>query len=471
MKNIILIYIIFIFLFQFSYLYIIYPFQTRKPIINDDEKNITLIFKSLINNNIFINLEIGEPKQLIDIFLRLDKIEFYLCDNNKNDINTNSPNAIIEDVNSNIDNFYDKNKSETINITTKKGTDFYHKSNVIIDYLHLNNSSNEINKKYFNIILYNSTYGNMPGVIGLKKPSTSDEKQYNFLEQLKSNELIDFNFWMINYTSEYEGNLLLGVLPHIIDPIYFKEKELEYSYPYLYTTMYKLGLRFSNITFQKDNFRPFLECYFHYEINYIKGIDNFESKLDIYFNESILNGTCFKENYKNIYNTYKFYYCYKEKYKNNIQYFPPLIFEHNELNYTFELNYKDLFIEKNDKYILMVFFGSLSQMDWYLGKPFLKKYPFLINQDSKLVGFYRNIYNNKKNNINNKDIKENNFLKNNIVLITIFIIVFCALLLFGILIGKYLFKNKKRSLNVIDDDYEYSTPNNEIFYPLKNNEK
>ena len=87
MKNIILIYIIFIFLFQFSYLYIIYPFQTRKPIINDDEKNITLIFKSLINNNIFINLEIGEPKQLIDIFLRLDKIEFYLCDNNKNDIN------------------------------------------------------------------------------------------------------------------------------------------------------------------------------------------------------------------------------------------------------------------------------------------------------------------------------------------------------------------------------------------------
>ena len=72
---------------------------------------------------------------------------------------------------------------------------------------------------------------------------------------------------MINYTSEYEGNLLLGVQPHIIDPIYFKEGEFEYSYPYLYTTMFQLGLRFSDITFQNDNFRPSLECYFEIEYN------------------------------------------------------------------------------------------------------------------------------------------------------------------------------------------------------------
>ena len=43
-------------------------------------------------------------------------------------------------------------------------------------------------------------------------------------------------------------------------------------------------------------------------------------------------------------------FCYydREKYKDNIKYFPPLVFEHNELNYIFELNYKDLFIEKDD---------------------------------------------------------------------------------------------------------------------------
>ena len=51
-----------------------------------------------------------------------------------------------------------------------------------------------------------------------------------------------------------------------------------------------------------------------------------------------------------------FCYCDREKYKDNIKYFPPLVFEHNELNYIFELNYKDLFIGKDDKYTLLVFF-------------------------------------------------------------------------------------------------------------------
>ena len=464
--------LLFIFLFKLSFLYIIYPFQTRKPIINENEKNITLIFNSLIQNHIFINIDIGEPKQLIDIFLHTDKANFILCDNNKNDINTNSPNPRIEDVNSNINNFYNKNKSETINITQRKAiSDYAHKNNIIIDYLHFNNSSNEIKKKKFNIILYNSTFGNMPGVIGLQTPRYTEDIEFNFVEQLKSNELIDFSFWMINYTTEYEGNLILGEWPHIIDSIYFNEKEFYYSHPYLYTPMKELGLRFNDITFQNNNFRPHLECYFRYELNYIKGIDYYENMLDKYFNESIINRTCFKKNIKNSYRGYNFYYCNKEKYKNYIKLFPPLIFEHDELNYTFELNYKDLFIEKDDNYILMVFFdSSRGQTYWHFGKPFLKKYRFLINQDSKLVGFYKNIYNNEIDNNNNGDNKNSDenssFQKHKLVLIIIFLILGCCLLLLiGIFIGKYFFKNKKTRLNVIDEEYDYNTQNNEILSP------
>jgi len=73
---------IFIILLKFSYLYIIFPFKTRKSYINDSEKNLTKLFRSLIYNHIYINLEIGEPKQIIDAFLILEKTQFYLSDSN-----------------------------------------------------------------------------------------------------------------------------------------------------------------------------------------------------------------------------------------------------------------------------------------------------------------------------------------------------------------------------------------------------
>ena len=52
------------------------------------------------------------------------------------------------------------------------------------------------------------------------------------------------------------------------------------------------------------------------------------------------------------------------------------------------MDYKDLFIEKYDKIVLMIFFDDYPY-EWYLGKPFLRKYSFLIQQDSNIVGFYK----------------------------------------------------------------------------------
>ena len=57
--------------------------------------------------------------------------------------------------------------------------------------------------------------------------------------------------------------------------------------------------------------------------------------------------------------------------KNNMKYSLPLQFLHKEMNYTFELTYEDLFIEKNDKLILLIFFQDRG-ITWKLIKPFLK---------------------------------------------------------------------------------------------------
>ena len=261
---------------------------------------------------------------------------------------------------------------------------------------------------------------------------------------------------MINYTSEYEGNFIIGDQPHIIDPINYNINELYISHPFLYATMTNLGLRFNEITFHNKSFKPYLECFFNYEYNYIMGTFGLEIELDKYFNKSIENGTCYKEYIKYPYGPNKFYYCNKEKYKNNIIYFPPLIFGHKELNYTFELDYKSLFIEKDDKLILMIFFSNYDGLNWYLGKPFLRKYLFLINQDSKTVGFYKR----------NITVKNNN----KIIKTLYFILWFFILFMIGVVIGKYCFNAKKKHnrKNIIDYEYNQQNKNGEIFYPSKN---
>jgi len=442
--------------------YLIYPFKTRKSEINGTDKNLTLLFRSILDNNIYINLEVGEPKQTIDVFLRIDICEFYFSEKNKVDLNPYYLNPPMYDVNSDINNFFDKDKSNTVEITNKPAHNSkwinYHKGNYSNDIFYIK-KDNEIEKERIEFGLYNATLANMPGILGLRLPFYKDDKLYNFIEQLKLNDTINNYLWMINYTSDYEGNIIIGEQPHVIDPKNFKENDLLYSQPFLYTTMRQWGLRFDDIVFNTTNFRPDRECEFSYEYNYIGATDKFEKELDKYFNESILNGTCFKENIKYSYSPHKFYYCNKDKYKENIKYFPLLKFIHSELNYTFELNYKDLFIEKDDKFILMVFFDSFP-MIWKLGKPFLRKYSFLMNQDAKTVGFY-----NKKDDEN--DIREND--SDNTILKIIFIILgVVILLILGILIGKYYRKENKERKNVIEDDYEYTSKKDDI---LQKNEE
>ena len=47
---------------------------------------------------------------------------------------------------------------------------------------------------------------------------------------------------MINYTSDYEGNLIIGEQPHALDPKNFKQNNLIISTPFLHKTMTQWGL-------------------------------------------------------------------------------------------------------------------------------------------------------------------------------------------------------------------------------------
>ena len=74
-----------------------------------------------------------------------------------------------------------------------------------------------------------------------------------------------------------------------------------------------------------------------------------------------------------------------------------------------------------------------------------------------MIGFYKN---KETNNIN-----ENNQNSINKWQITLFIIlVICSIILLittGIFLGVYLFKKKRKAKYILDEDYDYTTQNNE----------
>ena len=377
--NFYFLFIIFNIFYKNSFTFLILPFKTRKSTINNEDKNITLLLRSIVDNNIFINITIAEPKQIIEAFLRTDLEEFYFSEKANLDINTNSPNPLIFDVNSSINKFYNISASSFIEITNKLIYNFKgsrHIGNISSDYFYFKTNNNKEIKKRISFILYNTTAGNMPGVIGLQLPKFEERKIYFFIEQLKYNDIINSYYWMINYTSDFEGNLIIGEQPHIIDNTNYKDFELRIAYTFLYSSNREWGLRFNRIFFGEKNLEKDFNCLFSYEMNYIFGNDKLEKELDTYFYEYIQKNICFKEYVTYPYMPHIFFYCDKKKYKDKMKSFPILKFHHEELNYTFELNYNELFIEKYDKLILMIFFDKI-KMSFYLGKPFLRKYSFL----------------------------------------------------------------------------------------------
>ena len=110
----------------------------------------------------------------------------------------------------------------------------------------------------------------------------------------------------------------------------------------------------------------------------------------------------------------------------------------------------------------MIFFDD-KKFDWYFGQPFLIKYSFSMNQDTKIIGFYKQPENNNDSN-NNKNKKDNLIFgtKSTIILfISLTICVIILLLLSGIFLGRYIYRNKKTKKNVLEEDFDYTAKKDE----------
>ena len=240
----------------------------------------------------------------------------------------------------------------------------------------------------------------------------------NFLYQLKSLGLIDYISFSINQTTEEEGFININLEPYEFEPNLYSDNK-----KYKYTTNirgvesriinkstgeYLWSLEIVSVYYKNKDNKVITLYIDHFDMNedqyavllnpaygLIKGPYEFKTAIEKdFFSYFMKNNICTSSKVRKLY----FYSCdakYKDKLKKQ---FPSIKFNHQEINYTYVLDFEDLFIEKNGiLYFLICYdrtiygddkFAQISE--WVLGKPFLKKYQFSFDVEKNKINFYIN---------------------------------------------------------------------------------
>ena len=137
------------------------------------------------------------------------------------------------------------------------------------------------------------------------------------------------------------------------------------------------------------------------------------------------------------------------------------------------MNKNELFIEKNNKYIFLVFFWEVGLNYFTLGKIFLRKYLFTFNLDSKTIGFYNVKYEEEKEGNKGEEFKDNTKSNSLSTFFKIFglIIVLIASIVGFFFVKKLYDKNRKKRVNEMSDDCEYESHDSNNINLEKNGDK
>ena len=269
----------------------------------------------------------------------------------------------------------------------------------------------------------------------------------NFVSLLYDNNIIKDSTWTIkfndienNNNNEYDGEFIIGSLPNeynqnqlyisnVLNYKYYQDWELQFKSIYFYNEENK-----ENIIEVDKN----INIEFDIDFKIILGSKNYYKFIQEYF--FIKNKD--KCNYDLYNKKYKIIICDHDL---NINNFPSLYFYNHIYNYTFELNYTNLFLNKNNKKYFLIVFDENKADTWTFGTLFLKKYSFIFNTKEKTIGFYNKEINEDKNSIK--------FINNIIYIVLIFIAGFI-----GFFFGKKIYyKVRNKRINEINDGFIYKS--------------
>ena len=447
------IFLFFLFKFVFNQNGIIkLPFKKENP----DLKGVspTDIISKQMKNILMTEIRVGTESQKIKLRLEFENYIFYIAGKNSS--------SEIE---------FDQKKSKTYQKLGKKAI-IINKSNLeeailSSDYIYYDKNNN---KKYnTTFLLGTKTYQDKSGgLIGLNLEDEKEIKEYekyNFMNEIKRIGLIKDLYFTIKYSDKNSGTLIIGDLPHNYNKNYKKE-----NYKDIYADFSNNDLtwkiKFDEIYIgidenpqNKTKVHDYAYAYFRIEKNIIQATEEYRQiLLKSFMTEQINNNLCFQTESHYFYS----YYCKKEA---DISKMKNIYLYNNKLEYTFVLTYKDLFYYNEydeNQYLLIIFSSEPDEEEngyndfWILGEPFFRKYQFVFDKNSKRIGFYKNIENQKIN-------EQSWFSKNKWYIFLIALLVILCLILTGLII-LFLRNKPKRKIkaNELDDEFDYSSEKNKL---------
>ena len=427
--------------------YLIFKFRTN---INLNEINEENYIPTALNQNIYIDFEIGDPPQTIPMTIKAWQYPTYVISN---------------EVQDKIEVKYNPYKSKTYKNVTKSLISGLYKYDFTKGYLSndiFNINSLSLNFNFMLAIENGMRSKNISGEIGLSRVNEHEEnniEEYSyigdppktyFMKQLLDKKLIQNKIFGIIYDTEYEGRLIFGGYLHQVDNNY-KPNEMIANYidnDVIDNNRQKWMMKFevkcisgedNTIIYFDDSYGFFL-----YEMGLIIGSTHFMNTIiDGYFN----NRGCNKTGQNLIQ-----YYCSKEE---QFEDFPNITLSYYG-KYLFILTKNDLIKKIGNKYFFLIVFEQLINVEinyWRIGQPFFRKYSVFLKDGEKS---YEMAYYLKKDITNNKDYKNQVNIQN--VVIVILCCILIALITAIIIYFTKFYKKtrKKRIIELKDDEYEYN---------------
>ena len=487
--------LLFLISLEFSNNYIILPFKSVNPKYNisyNDSKNFVTNFqKEMDKNKIYSRIQIGEPKKEVSMYLSMEDSYF----------------AVIKDYcTKEVISTYDPYSSNTFSIDTEKSV-------YVSDLLNTKMCNDSIlfynDTKFkekliinFDFLIANKTTKTIEdylpdsfcGKIGLLKKYTYHNTYPVFIDYIKKINLTKSYQWGIfffdkeksyNINEEiqknYDGFYIVGLKEDNYLNL-FKTNDISNAY-ILMTRAKNIGGKFDKIYF--NNLKEQIIC--DNELNFDMNIehnyiickkDYYDNIKKYYFDKYLENNICEEKISISLYGTKEYMIVCNTTIKKDLKKFPNLYLLYRQLNFTFTLDYNDLFIQLDDRIYFLVIYADTPLSIWDFGIKLIKKYSFMFDEDKKTLYFiHLKKYDNNPeppesdsdtdDKTDDKDIpKENNVnfwneYKEYILFGLIFIVLIIGLV-FGYIFGrKALEKRRKARANELEDNYEYIKNNDD----------
>ena len=419
-------------------------FSKHKSLLSELlEQNVAYFVNYFIENIYSTEIYIGEPSQKIKGFLKPDKTGFYLTNDN------------IACASKSFYNFKKSNNFKRIDKINQK----YHNIHHFLDTLLLENITNSENSKSkiddFEIMLIGDLKQSLCFIFGTKLISYMKEIKDNFLYNLHKNNYIKSYYFSYDINTKNNDELAF-----IFD---IDANEISNGYIFTKTSSKKeqdiknlvWGLNFdkiyleNNILIEKQSWAEF-----NFNLGTLIAPLVFRDSFKIFLKKNNVKETIIE------YNKKYYIYIFEDSVYDKLKNFT-IDFYHKEFDFLFVLNYKDLFYEKVGKIYFLIIFDYKENNYWKFGLPFLKKYKFIYNYDSKTIGFLNKNKNLDINNYNNNDISHISICKVNgsiilIIVLILLLLVFCMVFI-GILIGRKFYKGRKTKKNELLELYDYNS--------------